>query len=275
MNSLDMLLCPFTACLMLAPVLGYLGLHVIRREVVFIDMAVAQFAAVGAVAAHLFLHVGGGSPTAMTAAWVATVLAGIFYAVTRRYAIGFPLEAMIGISYASAAALSLLLIGKGTGGHTHIQQMLSGKLLWVSWRDVGWSAVWFGAAGGLAFVFRRAFQKISDDYEAALAAGMRVVLWDILFYAVCGMVITVAVRLAGIVVVFAFLIIPATVAILFAERWHIRLVVAAIFGIIAAAMGLTFCQLADFSAGVSVAFWLAVLLAAAVIPRVVFFRGKA
>jgi zinc/manganese transport system permease protein len=255
------------ACLVLVPVLGYLGLHVIRREVVFIDMAVAQFAAVGAIAAHMTLHVSGDSATAMLAAWGVTVAAGVFYAVVRRYASWFPLEAVIGISYASAAAGALLMIGKGSSGHTHIQQMLTGSLLWVTWSDIGWSSLWFAVAGLLFVVLRQPFQRITDGYDAAVSTGMQVVLWDILFYALCGLVSTVAVRTAGLVVVFCFLIIPATAATVVADGWGRRLAFAAVFGITASAAGLFFCQLADFSAGVSVALWLGIFLVLTLLPQ--------
>jgi len=259
-ETLLLFACPFVSCLVLGAMLGYLGLHVIKREVIFIDMAVAQFAAVGAIAAHMTLHVHGDSLEALAAAWGVTVCAGIFYAVVRRYAADFPLEAVIGISYAAAAAGALMLIGKGSSGHTHIQEMLTGSLLWVSWGDLGWSILVFAAVAVLFVVWRQPLQHISDDYQAAVESGRKVVLWDILFYAMCGLVITVAVRLAGVVVVFCFLIIPATAASMVMASWRGRLLLAIIFSALASFCGLLFCQWQDFSAGVSVAFFLGIFL---------------
>jgi len=266
-NAFAMLGLPFLACVLLTGMLSYLGLHVLKREVIFIDIAVAQVAALGAIAAHMFFHVHGDSPQALTCAVGATLIAALFFAAARRHVSQLPIEATIGITYAIVAAGALFLIGKSTCGHTHVQEMLTGALLWVGWQDLGLTAVVFAITGAGFFVCLRPFQEISDSYENAASKGMRVVAWDFVFYALCGVVITVAVRLAGVVVVFCFLIIPAATSALFARRWGRRLLIAWLVGAVGSVAGLVFCHRLDFSAGVSVSLFLGLLLAVAAIWR--------
>jgi len=260
MNIVSMLIMPLAACLMMTVILSYLGLHVIKREVIFIDIAVAQVAALGAIIAHMQFHVHGDSALALACAIGATLLVALFFAAVRRHITQLPIEATIGITYALVAAGALFMIGKSSCGHTHIQEMLAGNLLWVDGRTLVWSALAFLLAGTGFFLCRKPFQDISDNYKLAAENGRSVILWDFLFYALCGIVITFAVRLAGVVVVFCFLIIPAALSALFAERWHIRLFVAWAAGALASVAGLLFSQYLDFSAGVSVALFLGVLL---------------
>lgn len=263
---------PLLACLLMTAILGYLGLHVLKREVIFIDIAVAQVSALGAISAHMFLGVHADSPLSAVYAVGATLIAALFFAVVRRKITTLPIEATIGITYAIVAAGALFMIGKSTCGHTHIQQMLTGSLLWVNAHDIGWAAATFAFVSICLRIFRNPLQKISDNYDAAAQSGLKVIVWDFLFYSLCGIVITVAVRLAGVVVVFCFLIIPATISALFSSKWPVRLVVAWFAGLIASVSGLLFCRYADFSAGVSVALFLGLLLV--VIGTGTFFFRK-
>ncbi len=263
MSMCMMLGLPFLACLLLTTMLGYLGLHVLKREVIFIDIAVAQVAALGAIAAHMFFNVHGDSPQALVCAVVATLIAALFFAVARSRVSQLPIEATIGITYAVVAAGALFLIGKSTCGHTHVQEMLTGGLLWVEWRDLMWTTLVFVLVGGGFVVCRGPLQQISDDYQGAMSSRRRVALWDFVFYALCGLVITFSVRLAGVVVVFCFLIIPATLTALFAVKWHVRMVIAMTTGVISSVAGLLFCHFLDFSAGVSVSLFLGVALVVA------------
>ena len=135
-----------------------------------------------------------------------------FFAVVRRRVTQIPLEAVIGVSYAIAAAAALFLVGVAPGGHVHIQEMLAGSILWATWGDVLWSTVVFAAVGLCFYLFRRPFRAISENYKEAIARGYNTLGWDFVFYAMVGVVITVAVRIAGVVLVFTFLIIPATLS---------------------------------------------------------------
>jgi zinc/manganese transport system permease protein len=250
---------PLLTCLALTIILGYPGLHVIRREVIFIDIAVAQIAALGAISSHIFLHLPADSPAATFCAFGATLLAAFFFATVRHKITTLPIEAAIGITYAVAAAATLFIIGKHSG-HSHIQQMLTGNLLWVKSRDVARAFAIFAFTAVCFAFFHRRFRLISDNYEQAGADGVNVIAWDFLFYALCGIIITVAVRLAGVVVVFSFLIIPAVTSALFSDKWRSQILITWAAGFAGSVMGLIFCQVFDFSAGVSVSLFLGMSL---------------
>ena len=251
---------PFLACLVMLSILGYIGIHVLKREIIFIDIALAQIAAVGAIAAHVIFHIHGHSVYAHVLSFGATFIAAAFFAIVRRRIDQIPLEAVIGVSYAVSAAAALFLVGVAPGGHVHIQEMLAGSILWATWSDVLWSSAVFAAAGLCFYLFRKPFRTISDNYEDAVARGYNTLGWDFLFYALVGVVITMAVRIAGVVVVFTFLIIPATLSAVFASGWVGRLLVAWGAGAVSAALGLLFAERFDFSVGPAIAMFLGAAL---------------
>lgn len=251
---------PFLICLEMIAILGYLGIHVLKREVIFIDIAVAQFAAVGALGAELAFEAHGHSVLGYAFAFGATLIAAAFYSLVRKRVVQIPLEAVIGVSYAIAAAGALFLLGVAPGGDFHIQQMLAGSILWATWSDVGWAAALFALVGACCYAFRKPFASISEDYERTAREGVNTLGWDFLFYALLGVVVTMAVRIAGVVVVFTFLIIPATLSALFASGWRARLIVAWITGAAASLLGLFFAERMDFSVGPAVALFLGAAL---------------
>jgi len=251
---------PFLLCLELTAILGYLGIHVLKREVIFVDIALAQIAAVGAIGAHLAFGAHGHSVLGYACAYGATLIVAAFYSAVRKKVVQIPLEAMIGISYAIAAAGALFLVGIAPGGHVHIQQMLAGSILWTTWTDIIWGAVLFITVGFGFYIFRRPLASISENYEKAAREGINTIGWDFLFYALLGLVITFVVRLAGVVVVFSILIIPATLSALFASDWKNRLIAAWITGIASATLGLLFAERFDFSVGPAIALFLGIAL---------------
>jgi len=242
MSTVSLLGLPFLVALEMIAILGYLGIHVLKREIIFIDIALAQIAAVGAIVAHLAFEVHGDSVTGYSFAFGATLVAAGFYSLVRRRVIAIPVEAVIGVTYAVAAALALFLVGVAPGGHIHIHQMLAGSLLWATPKDVVSCGAAFAAAGLCFYLLRRPLTKISDNYEGAVRGG------------------TVAVRIAGVVVVFSFLIIPATLSAIFARSWEMRLVTTWIAGGIATGLGLLFADRFDFSIGPAIALFLGVAL---------------
>jgi zinc/manganese transport system permease protein len=251
---------PLLACLEMIAILGYLGIHVLKREVIFIDIALAQIAAVGAIGAELALEAQGQSVRGYACAFGATLVAAAFFSLVRRRVVQIPLEAVIGVSYAIAAAGALFLVGIAPGGHVHVQQMLAGSILWATWSDVVWAGSLFALVGSCFYVFRRPFASISEDYEGTAREGVNTLGWDLLFYALLGVVVTLAVRIAGVVVVFAFLIIPATLSALLASGWRERLIVAWATGAIASVLGLLFAERLDFSVGPAIALFLGAAL---------------
>ena len=251
---------PFLVCLTMVVILGYMGIHVLQREVIFIDIALAQIAAVGAIVAHIAFRAHGDSLFGYFVAFGFTLIASVFYSLVRRRVNQIPLEAVIGVSYAIAAAAALFLVGVAPGGHIHVQHMLAGSILWATWKDFLLCIFVFSAVGLCFCLFRQPFKEISDNYENALRKGIKVVWWDFLFYALFGIVITLAVRIGGVVVIFAFLIIPATISALFSSDWGRRLVINWAIGIGATVAGLLFADRFDFSIGSAISFFLGVAL---------------
>ncbi|MGV7234849.1 MAG: metal ABC transporter permease [Nitrosomonadaceae bacterium] len=247
---------PFLACTLMSSILGYLGTHVLKREVIFVDIALAQIAAVGSIAAHMVFESHDGSPAAYLCSFGCIILAAGFYAFIRSRSIQISLEAVIGISYAIAAAAVLFLVGIASGGHVHIQNILSGSLLWVNLPQIFTCFVVFASVGFCFYLIRKPMSKISNSYNNGSDRGLRGVLWDFIFYILLGVVITLSVQIGGIVVVFSYLIIPATISAIFSLRSRLQFAIVWISGIIASLGGLLFAYHLDFSIGPSIAMFL-------------------
>src|SRR5439155_143776 len=186
-SVLVFLAAPFLASLILTGIHAYLGAHVVERGVIFVDLALAQIAALGATTAILI----GMDPHGGGAYWLSLgftfVGAGIFaLARTRRGHI--PQEAFIGIAYAVASAAAILAMSKATGETEHLKDMLVGNILAVSMHDVVKTAILYGVIGLFHYIFRKQFLLISTNPEAAEAQGLSIRFWDFLFYASFGFV---------------------------------------------------------------------------------------
>ncbi len=275
-ETIDLLALPLLACLAMVGILGYLGLHVVKREIIFIDIALAQVAVVGAIVAHVAFGAHGHGLRSHACSLAVVLLASAFYAATRKHLRQIPLEAVIGVSYAIATAAALFLVGVAPGGHVHVQHMLAGSLLWVTGTDLLWCLGVFAAAGACFGLLRKRFARLSEDYDGAAAAGVNVLAWDFLFYSLAGIAITLAVRICGVVLVFCFLIIPAVISALFSKRPGVRLAVAWGAGAAASLLGLIFAERLDFSMGPAIAALLgATLVLAAVVRRCRRLTGTA
>jgi zinc/manganese transport system permease protein len=237
LEILAFLAAPFAACLVLVGILGYLGLHVLLRKVIFVDLALAQIAAMGAVVAFLFGHEPGSRGSFAFSLGAAFAGAAIF-AWTRARRERVPQEAIIGITYVVASAATILVADRAPEGAEHIKELLAGSILWVTWPVVVRDLVVCAAVGAFHWLFRRRFALISEDPERAFAAGLPVRWWDFLFYLSFGVVITVAVEIAGVLMVFAYLVAPAIIALAASERWSVRIGLAWLLGLLASALGL-------------------------------------
>lgn len=249
---IQMLSIPVLMCLILVLMLGYLGIHVLQREIIFIDIALAQLAAMGAIAAHLIFHAHENSLVSFIVSLGFIILASGVYALVRKTITQIPIEAVIGITYAITAAGALFLVGVAPGGHTHIQDMLAGSLLWVTGQDVIIAILVYIGIGILFWLFRKPMLRVTENYSKATRSGEKIFLWDFLFYVLCGIVITLAVRVSGVVLVFAFLIIPATISAIFASSWAKRLYITWGVGILASIAGLVSAYHLDCSTGPSI-----------------------
>jgi zinc/manganese transport system permease protein len=247
---------PFLACILMSFILGYLGTHVIKREVIFIDIALAQIATVGAIAAHMIFEVHGDSILAYSCSFACVLFTAGFYAFVRSKVTQISLEAIIGISYAIAAAAALFLVGITPGGHIHIESILSGSLLWTGWKQIIMSMAVFSTVGVCFYLIRKPIAEISNNYDKTTFTGLRVMFWDFIFYVLLGLVITLSVQIGGIVVVFAFLIMPATGAAVFSSKLGHQLIIVWAAAIIASLGGLIFAYKYDFSIGPAIAMFL-------------------
>jgi zinc/manganese transport system permease protein len=269
MTIVEMMALPFAECLVLVGIHSYLGIHVIKRKVIFVDLAFAQIAALGTTVAYLF-NLQPTGPGAYLFSLLFSVLAAAVFAITRLREERIPQEAVIGLTYALAAAVAILVIDRAPHGAEHIKNIMAGSILWVRASDVAIAAVVYSLVGIFHFVFRRKFVLISDNPDEARAKGINVRLWDFLFYLSFGLVISLSVRVAGVLLVFVFLIVPAMLGVMITNRLRFQLIIGWGMGVAVSVAGLTLSDLGDFPAGPAVvSFYGIVLVVAAVVVYIV------
>lgn len=237
MSAIDLLLWPFVAGVVLTLIHTWLGLHVLARGVVFVDLSLAQVAALGITVAMLAGH----TPQSDAAYWwaLAFALAGaVVFALARGYERRIQQEAVIGIVYVVSAALGVLALDRAPQGAEHIKQLLIGSILTVTPQEIAAIAALYAAIGAVHVVCRRPLVDVSLDPHRATAQGRRVFVWDVVFYASFALVVTSSVRIAGVLLVFTYLIVPAALAGLFAHGLGRRLVLAWALGVGLTAAGL-------------------------------------
>ncbi|MBI2093371.1 MAG: metal ABC transporter permease [Candidatus Omnitrophica bacterium] len=254
---------PFVACLILTGIHAYLGLHVIERGVVFVDLALAQIAAFGATLGFLWgfgLH----STASYLIALVFTLLGAAIFSATRLRHPVVPQEAFIGIVYAVAAAASILILSRAPEGGEELKALLIGHLLFVEWPEVLKMLLLYSGIGFIHWLVRKPLLLISQNPEAAFRQGLRVRLWDFLFYATFGFVVTSSVEMAGVLLVFSFLIVPAVCGALLVQTIGQRLFVGWVVGVLTSIAGLLASYVWDLPTGATVvcAFGLCLLICA-------------
>jgi zinc/manganese transport system permease protein len=258
---LDLLWLPFLACLVLTAIHVYLGLHVLARGVIFVDLALAQVAALGITLAFLAGH-----PIQSDAAyWYAlafTACGAALFSATRIRRASIPQEAVIGIVYAVSAALAILVVDRAPQGAEHIRQLLVGNILTVGAGDVGRLALLYAAIGALHAVMRRPILEISFDPDGAAARGRAIRWWDFAFYVTFGIVVTSSVRIAGVLLVFSYLIVPAAVGALLSASVGARLAIGWAAGALVSAAGLWASFAWDLPTGAAVVATFGALMAA-------------
>lgn len=254
LTVLSFLAAPFTASLVIAGIHAYLGVHVVERGVIFVDLALAQMAAFGAAMA-LVLPMAGGDPHAPAVYWLSlafTIIGAVLFSTVRSRRARIPQEAIIGISYAVASAASILAMSKATSESEHLRDMLVGNILAVSWDDVAQTAALYAVIGAFHYVFRRRFLEISIDPERAEARGWSIKFWDFLFYASFGFVVTRSVSIAGVLLVFCYLIVPSVGAMMYAEEIGKRLAIGWTMGTVVSGLGVYLSLLLDLPTGATI-----------------------
>lgn len=251
LEMIEIMLPAFAECLVLVGIHSYLGIHVIQRKVIFVDLALAQIAALGSTFAFLF----GIDPYSTGGYWFSlgfTVLGAAIFSLSRIRHEKIPQEAVIGLVYALAAALAILVIDKAPHGAEHIKEIMTGNILWVSWREIFTAAAVYAVVGLFHFYFRDKFILISRDPELAYQKGLNIRLWDFLFYVSFGIVITHSVSTAGVLLVFVFLVVPAIATIMITEKLWLQLVLGWSMGTFVSMLGLYISYVADLPSGPTV-----------------------
>lgn len=236
--DLSLFLPPLVACLVIVAIHSYLGLHVIAREVIFVDLSLAQMAALGSTVAIL-AGSGPDSPSALIYALAFTTLGAALFALTRSTGKGpVPQEAIIGIVYVMASAAAILVADRTPRGGEAIKDILVGSLLWVTWPTIIRLAGIYAVIGIFHWVLRRRFLTISFEPQTAVARGWSIRWWDFWFYLSFGIVITFSVPIAGVLLVFSFLVVPAAIAFQFTRRQGMLAAISWVAGALASALGL-------------------------------------
>jgi zinc/manganese transport system permease protein len=274
MEILPFLIAPFVASLILTGIHAYLGVHVVERGVIFVDLALAQIAALGATVAILIgLDVHGGGAYWLSLAF--TFLGAGIFALARTRRGHIPQEAFIGIAYAVASAAAIVVMSKAVGETEHLKDMLVGNILAVSWHEVKKTAALYGAIGLFHYIFRKKFLLISSNPSEAERQGISVRLWDFLFYASFGFVVTSSVSIAGVLLVFCYLIVPSVGAMLFAERIGTRLAIGWTMGTVVSALGVYISVLLDLPTGAAIVCTFGAVLVLMFFVHLAVFRGRA
>jgi zinc/manganese transport system permease protein len=272
-SMLVFLLPPFVASLVIAGIHAYLGVHVVERGVIFVDLSLAQIAAFGATIA-LLMPWSGGDPHGAAVYWTSLVFtfigAGIFATIRSRRA-RIPQEAIIGISYAVASAATILAMSKSTSEGEHLKDMLVGNILAVSWSEIGQTAALYAVIAVFHFIYRDKFLAISMDPHGMERKGTSLRLWDFLFYASFGFVVTRSVAIAGVLLVFCYLIVPSVAAMLYADSIGRRLAIGWTMGTVVSALGVYLSFSFDLPTGATIVctFGAVLILMALVKPLVI------
>jgi zinc/manganese transport system permease protein len=229
---LDLMIPPIVAGLVILSLHAYLGLHIIARGVIFVDLAFAQIAALGATTGFL-MGVEHDTPLALAFSIGFTLIGALIFSFSRLDGTVVPQEAVIGIIFVVASAAVILISGFTAEGAEHIAETLTGTLIWVGWPEIIRMAVVYVVLGVLYFLLRKPFLSVSLDE----ADSPRARAWDFLFYVLFGIVISFSVPVAGVLLVFSFLVIPAVVAFLFTSRFSVALWIAWAVGTVSLVTG--------------------------------------
>ncbi|MGE5307290.1 MAG: metal ABC transporter permease [Alphaproteobacteria bacterium] len=251
--ELKWMLVPFLACLVLSINHVYLGIHVIARKVIFVDLALAQIAALGATYALVLGYDPNSDPLQVSLFSLAFTFIGAgAFAIARMRKERVPQEAFIGIIYAVASAAAILILSKSATGGEELKHMLVGDVLLVPLSDVLKMAVLYGVIGIFHVIFRKQFLAISLNPESAEASGFKIRIWDLLFYMSFGVVIVKSVAIVGVLLVFSYLVVPAVIAQMFSDTILGRLLAGWVVAIAASMLGIVWSFYSDYPTGPAV-----------------------
>jgi len=270
---LSFLAAPIAASLIIAGIHAYLGLHVVERGVIFVDLSLAQIASLGAAIAVWQGH----DPHDPAIYWMSlafTLIGAFIFAMIKGHEANIPQEAIIGISYAVASAAVIITMSKSTGEAEHLRDMLVGNILSVQWGEVWITGAIYLLIALFHYVFRRRFLEISVNPAAVSARGISVRFWDFLFYASFGLVVTRSVAIAGVLLVFCYLIVPSVGAMLWARHIGPRLAIGWAMGVIVSMLGMYLSVQFDLPTGAAIVCTFGLVLILMALLRPLVGRGR-
>jgi len=247
----DIMAAPFIACLILTGIHSYLGMHVLDRGVIFVDLALAQIAALGSTVGFLFgfgLH----SRPGYFISLAFTLLGAAIFAATKPKKAIVPHEAIIGITYAVAAAACIIILSWAPDGGEELKSLLVGHLLFVEWPEVYKVALLYSVIGYLHYKFRKEFCLVTSKSKNTEARFLNVRFWDFLFYASLGFVVTSSVEIVGVLLVFSFLIVPAVCTAYLSRNFVTKLLLGWAIGFLVSLAGVVFSYCLDLPTGATI-----------------------
>jgi zinc/manganese transport system permease protein len=257
------MLAPLLACFILSITHVYMGIHVVARKVIFVDLALAQIAALGATYATTLGYdantPGDGLIVALFSLLFTFAGAGLF-SIARMRKERVPQEAFIGIVYAAASAAAVLILSKSPTGGEELKHMLVGDILLVSIPTIIRDTILYLVLAAFHIGFRRRFLAISRDAEAAQASGINIRVWDLLFYTTFGVMVTRSVAIAGVLLVFSYLVIPAVIAQMWSDTIKGRLFIGWGIALSASITGILWSFASDYPTGPAIVITLAAFL---------------
>ncbi len=273
-DALRFMLWPTVACLALPGLLVYLGLHIIRREVIFVDLALAQVATLGTCVAILF-HFDPHDWQSYAMSVGFTLIGAAVFSLTRtKNHTRVPQEALIGIIYVVAAAGGILLLNNSPHGNEELKQTMVGELLYLqNGEQVLKPFILYVVIAIMHFIFRKKFLMISFEPERAEAEKLSVRGWDFLFYALFGIVVTTFVHIGGVLLVFSYLIVPAVCANFLARKLSAMLTIGWIVATLSSVVGLYSSYKFDFPTGAAIVCVLGGFLVLTIIAAKILKRG--
>lgn len=262
LDTLSQMLWPLLACFILVGIHAYLGIHVIARKVIFVDLALAQIAGLGAVYG-VFLGLSFESDVLLIklVSVIFTLFGACLFSMTRTHNEHVPHEAIIGIIYAAALSMTVLMTANLPHGADEVQQMLAGSILWVTPREVMYTGLLYSAVGLFHWCFRKQFFLLSNERAAQAVPTFHARVWDFWFYATFGVVVTSSVGMGGVLLVFGFLVIPSVMGVMLASSTRARLIIGWGSGLVASIIGVWVSYYLDLPSGPTIVVILGVFLA--------------
>jgi len=255
LEALDLLFPAFIVCVLMVITHTYLGLHVLARGIIFIDLALAQVAALGVSVAFLLGKESHGWESQLFA-FIATLIFAFAFAKLRNIRDKIAREVTIGIVYVVATALSIVILSRSNQGMEELKSLFNGNILWTSWQEIAVIAVLYSLVITLHAVYRRKFLQLSFAEDEKSTPSF---IWEFLFFASFAVVITLAVNVAGILLVFAFLIIPTFSASLIVAGFTRQMLVGWLISLIGCVAGLFLAYHFDLPVGATIVSILGIL----------------